>query len=87
MELGVDETAGTTCAAFWLGSAERVAGSRMAVCLRCLLRRWAAARSAVSGRFVNAYSSNDWVLGVVFRWVKELLRARQTAGRVVRLRV
>ncbi len=38
------------------------------VCLCCGCRRWAAARSAVSGRFVNAYSSNDWVLGVVFRY-------------------
>lgn len=29
--------------------------------------RWAAVRSVVSGRFVNAYSANDWVLGIVFR--------------------
>ncbi|KAG2501760.1 hypothetical protein HYH03_000260 [Edaphochlamys debaryana] len=29
--------------------------------------RWAQARTAVSGRLVNAFSSNDWVLGVIFR--------------------
>ncbi|GLI68120.1 hypothetical protein VaNZ11_012459 [Volvox africanus] len=29
--------------------------------------RWKQARAAVSGRLVNAFSSNDWVLGVVFR--------------------
>ncbi|GIL79675.1 hypothetical protein Vretifemale_8971, partial [Volvox reticuliferus] len=29
--------------------------------------RWKQARVAVSGRLVNAFSSNDWVLGVVFR--------------------
>ncbi|CAM8884501.1 unnamed protein product [Rhodiola kirilowii] len=28
---------------------------------------WAAARKVVSGRFVNAYSSNDWTLGLAFR--------------------
>ncbi len=29
--------------------------------------RWAQARSAVSGRLVNAFSANDWVLGIIFR--------------------
>ncbi|KAK1357626.1 Transmembrane and coiled-coil domain-containing protein 4 [Heracleum sosnowskyi] len=28
---------------------------------------WDDARKVVSGRFVNAYSTNDWMLGVVFR--------------------
>ncbi|RDX57646.1 Transmembrane and coiled-coil domain-containing protein 4, partial [Mucuna pruriens] len=28
---------------------------------------WEAARKMVAGRFVNAYSSNDWTLGVAFR--------------------
>ncbi|MED6181364.1 hypothetical protein PIB30_118547 [Stylosanthes scabra] len=28
---------------------------------------WEAAREMVSGRFVNAYSRNDWMLGVAFR--------------------
>ncbi|KAL8123736.1 transmembrane and coiled-coil domain-containing protein STS1-like [Apium graveolens] len=28
---------------------------------------WEEARKVVSGRFVNAYSTNDWMLGVVFR--------------------
>ncbi|XP_015583614.1 transmembrane and coiled-coil domain-containing protein 4 isoform X3 [Ricinus communis] len=29
--------------------------------------KWAAARKVVAGRFVNAYSTNDWILGVAFR--------------------
>ncbi|EFJ45907.1 hypothetical protein VOLCADRAFT_34144, partial [Volvox carteri f. nagariensis] len=29
--------------------------------------RWTQARAAVAGRLVNAFSTNDWVLGVVFR--------------------
>ncbi|CAJ1973246.1 unnamed protein product [Sphenostylis stenocarpa] len=29
--------------------------------------KWAAARKMVAGRFVNAYSSNDWTLGITFR--------------------
>jgi hypothetical protein len=28
---------------------------------------WEAARKVVAGRFVNAYSANDWMLGVAFR--------------------
>ncbi|KEH20390.1 transmembrane and coiled-coil protein [Medicago truncatula] len=28
---------------------------------------WEAARKMVAGRFVNAYSRNDWILGVAFR--------------------
>ncbi|MED6194464.1 hypothetical protein PIB30_116736 [Stylosanthes scabra] len=28
---------------------------------------WHAARKIVAGRFVNAYSKNDWTLGVTFR--------------------
>ncbi|KAI4316884.1 hypothetical protein L6164_024818 [Bauhinia variegata] len=28
---------------------------------------WGAARKMVAGRFVNAYSSNDWTLGITFR--------------------
>lgn len=28
---------------------------------------WCSARSAVSGRFVNAYAENDWVLNYLFR--------------------
>ncbi|KAG8662772.1 transmembrane and coiled-coil domain-containing protein 4 isoform X2 [Manihot esculenta] len=29
--------------------------------------KWEAARKMVAGRFVNAYSTNDWTLGVAFR--------------------
>ncbi|KAL5754516.1 hypothetical protein ACOSP7_022736 [Xanthoceras sorbifolium] len=28
---------------------------------------WEAAREMVAGRFINAYSTNDWILGVAFR--------------------
>ncbi|MED6146298.1 hypothetical protein PIB30_033218 [Stylosanthes scabra] len=28
---------------------------------------WEAARKMVAGRFINAYSSNDWMLGIAFR--------------------
>ena len=33
----------------------------------CRPERWAAARSAVAGRLVNAYSVNDWSLSILFR--------------------
>lgn len=29
--------------------------------------KWCAARSVVSGRFINCYCQNDWVLGITFR--------------------
>ena len=29
--------------------------------------RWAMARAAVSGRLINGYSRNDWILGLVYR--------------------
>ena len=31
--------------------------------------RWAMARSVVSGRLINGYSSHDWLLGLVYRCV------------------
>ncbi|XP_024528989.1 transmembrane and coiled-coil domain-containing protein 4 isoform X1 [Selaginella moellendorffii] len=30
-------------------------------------KRWMNARKIVAGRFVNCYSSNDWILGVIYR--------------------
>ncbi|KIY98379.1 putative membrane protein [Monoraphidium neglectum] len=33
----------------------------------CRPERWAAARSVVAGRLVNAYSVNDWSLQILFR--------------------
>ncbi|KAK3224258.1 hypothetical protein Dsin_011283 [Dipteronia sinensis] len=30
-------------------------------------QNWEAAREMVAGRFINAYSTNDWILGVAFR--------------------
>jgi len=29
--------------------------------------RWRLAGASVSGRFINGYSRNDWVLGIVYR--------------------
>lgn len=29
--------------------------------------RWRMAGASVSGRFINGYSRNDWVLGIVYR--------------------
>ncbi len=31
------------------------------------LERWALARSSVSGRLINGFSSRDWILGLVYR--------------------
>ena len=31
------------------------------------LDRWALARSSVSGRLINGFSSRDWILGLVYR--------------------
>jgi hypothetical protein len=31
------------------------------------LDRWALARSCVSGRLINGFSSRDWILGLVYR--------------------
>ncbi|KXZ41235.1 hypothetical protein GPECTOR_625g721 [Gonium pectorale] len=42
--------------------------------------RWRQARAAVSGRLVNAFSSNDWVLGVVFRAHSRSSLAGRPAG-------
>ncbi|KAK9909726.1 hypothetical protein WJX75_006627 [Coccomyxa subellipsoidea] len=39
----------------------------MGVPVSTRLERWAMARSAVAGRFVNAYSRRDWVLGLIYR--------------------
>ncbi|KAK1589111.1 hypothetical protein Q3G72_030575 [Acer saccharum] len=30
-------------------------------------QNWEAAREMVAGRFINAYSTNDWILGIAFR--------------------
>lgn len=29
--------------------------------------RWQTARKMVAGRFINLYSTNDWILGIVYR--------------------
>ncbi|BDA42345.1 probable transmembrane and coiled-coil domain-containing protein 4 at C-terminar half [Coccomyxa sp. Obi] len=39
----------------------------MGVPVSTRVERWAMARSAVAGRFVNAYSRRDWVLGLIYR--------------------
>ncbi|OBZ78921.1 hypothetical protein A0H81_01335 [Grifola frondosa] len=43
------------------------------------VRTWLEARSAVSGRFVNGYARNDWVLNYLFQcsWLGECRRYRQ----------
>lgn len=37
-------------------------------------KKWCAARSVVSGRFVNAYCKNDWLLGIVFRTTRAFVK-------------
>ncbi|CAL8467974.1 g7512 [Coccomyxa elongata] len=39
----------------------------MGVPVSTRVERWAMTRSAVAGRFVNAYSRRDWVLGLIYR--------------------
>ena len=49
----------------WAGIVEHVVVMGAPVSTR--LERWAMARSVVAGRFVNAYSRRDWVLGLIYR--------------------
>lgn len=37
--------------------------------------KWSIARSLVSGRFVNAYCTKDWILGIIFRGLELSLTA------------
>jgi hypothetical protein len=30
-------------------------------------RQWQTVRKVVAGRFINGYSTNDWMLGVIYR--------------------
>ena len=58
----------------WAGIVEHVVVMGAPVSTR--LERWAMARSVVAGRFVNAYSRRDWVLGLIYRGANgELLQS------------
>eukprot|EP00873_Tetraselmis_striata_P016568 jgi/Tetstr1/436832/TSEL_025610.t1 len=49
-------------------------------------RKWCAARSVVSGRFVNAFCKNDWLLGIVFRTTRAFVKSAaglQAVGSIV----
>jgi len=38
-------------------------------------KKWCAARRAVSGRFINGFCRNDWLLGVVFRTTRAFIKS------------